>query len=144
MKNLETSANSNVCKIDFFGEDASFDHIGVAVVSLKGTRLDGLEGVEDPTQKVSVAFAEIHGLPVEFIEPRTDDAPVRKNLENGQALVHLCFNVPDINSALEKARKYRFHPITKPVPAPAFGGNNIIWLYHKVFGLFELVEVKGE
>lgn len=127
-----------------FGPGVRFHHVGVVVRSIQDS-LPGLEEVEDPVQKVAVGFVDVHGTLLEVIEPRGDDSPVRRSLDAGERLVHLCFEVDNLEEAMAEGRKNGFHPLRSPVPAPAFGGRRIAWVFHRVFGLVELVEggVKG-
>lgn len=127
---------------NFFGEDASFEHAGIAVRSISAAAGDA-EITEDPIQKVRVAFMNINGFTVELIEPAAERSPVTGILEKGQSLYHLCFRVPDMTKALETARKHGFHCIARPVPAKAFGGDRIAWVFSRTYGLFELVETSG-
>ena len=123
----------------FFGEHAEFEHAGVAVRSINDAA-KGVEKTEDPIQRVNVAFIYINNFKIELIEPITEKSPITKILDKGQSLYHLCFRVPDINKALESARKHGFHCIARPVPAKAFNDNKVAWVFSKVYGLFELIE----
>ncbi len=124
---------------NFFGEHAEFEHAGIAVRSISDTA-KGVEIIESPIQRVNVAFIYINNLKVELIEPLAEKSPITNILEKGQSLYHLCFRVPDINNALETARKHGFHCIARPVPAKAFNDNKVAWVFSKVYGLFELIE----
>lgn len=127
---------------NFFGEHARFEHAGIAVRSIADTA-EGLEITEDNVQKVKVAFMHINNFKVELIEPLSEKSPVTGILKKGQNFYHLCFSVPDIDMAIDAARKNGFHCIAKPVPAPAFNDNKIAWVYSRTYGLFELVEARG-
>lgn len=127
-------------ELNVFGEDAVFDHIGLALESIKDVFGDKLEIVSDDIQKVSVAFVKMAGITVELIEPLSENSPVNSSLKNDQRLVHLCFQVSDIGDAIKKGRKNGFHCIAKPVPAKAFKNKKIAWLYSKTYGLVELLE----
>ena len=126
---------------NFFGEHAEFEHAGIAVRSISDTA-EGVEITEDPIQRVNVAFIYINDLKVELIEPLAEKSPITNILKKGQSLYHLCFRVPDINNALETARKHGFHCIARPVPAKAFNEKKIAWVFSKTYGLFELVEAE--
>lgn len=128
--------------MNFFGDDAEFEHAGIAVRSIHDS-LKGAEKTEDPIQRVNVAFIYLNNMKIELIEPITEKSPVAKILDKGQSLYHLCFSVPDINKALETARKHGFHCIARPVPAKAFNDNKVAWVFSKVYGLFELIEAQG-
>ena len=125
----------------FFGDTAEIDHVGVAVRSIDDT-LENANKVTDPIQRVHVAFMKLHNVVIELVEPVDGDSPVTRYLDNGQTFYHLCYRVPDIESAIKAARKHGFYCIAKPVPAVAFENRKIAWLYSRTYGLFELVEDK--
>lgn len=126
---------------NFFGNNAKLDHIGIAVHSIKDELKNNKTKIyKDKIQKVSVVFININGVPIELIEPMTSDSPVTMNLRKKQPLVHLCFKVSNIDLAIKKSRSFGFHVISKPTPAIAFKNKIIIWLYHNIYGLIELVE----
>ncbi len=127
-------------ELNVFGEDAVFDHIGLALESIKDVFGDKLEIVSDDIQNVSVAFIKWGGIKVELIEPLNEDSPIIPSLKKGQRLVHLCFRVSDIDDAIKKGRKNGFHCIAKSVPAKAFKNKRITWLFSKTYGLIELLE----
>lgn len=125
--------------INFLPDDARLHHVGLACPSIDALLGEGRKTF-DPVQKVSVAFVELQGVPVELIEPGAPDSPVSAALAKGQKLVHLCYEVDDIPAAIETAKKQGFHLLGKPVPATAFENRPITWLVHKTFGLVELVQ----
>lgn len=133
------AADPRSLPVDLFGP-AEFLHIGLAVPSIREACAGGVEPVPEKGQRVCVAFVDLHGAPVELIEPLGDASPVAASLEKGQKLLHLCFRVPDLEKALARAKQNGFHAISKPAPAEVFGGKRILWLFSKTFGLFELVE----
>jgi methylmalonyl-CoA/ethylmalonyl-CoA epimerase len=126
-----------------FGDDAVFDHVGLAVPSIAATLGPGGEAdiFSDDIQKVSVAFIQMNGLSVELIEPLGEKTPVALSLKKGQQLVHLCFRVPDIEAAIQKGRENGFHCIARPVPAVAFNNRKIAWLFSRIYGLIEILEM---
>ena len=128
-------------KMNLLGEGAAFHHLGIAVEQIRDAEL---EKYADPIQKCTVAFADIHGLSIELIEPAAPDAPIVNQLKKKNVLVHVCYSVPDIMVAIEQARKNGFLLLAEPVPAVAFEGSLIAWLYHGQLGLFELVETSSD
>ena len=48
-------------ELNVFGEEAEFDHLGLALQSINDV-IDGLKSVKEDTQKVSVAFIKLVGL----------------------------------------------------------------------------------
>jgi len=129
-----------VLKLNIFGDGASFEHVGLAVSSIRYLVGDKEEIFREEAQKVSVAFVEVDGLRVELIEPLGEDSPVSSSLKKGRQLVHLCYRVPDIDAAIEKARANGFHCIARPMPSKTLDGSRITWLFSRSYGLVELVE----
>jgi len=128
-----------VKKTDLFGRDAEFEHIGIAVRSIKDFDPE-IEAVFDVVQGVRLGFADVNGLKVELIEPASDASPVKKTLEKGQTYYHVCFKVKDLEKAVSAGMSNSFHLIKPPVGAVAFGGKKIAWLFSKKLGLVELLE----
>jgi len=126
--------------LNFFGPETEFEHVGLVVKSIRDITGNKTEIFADDTQKVYVAFVDMHGMRVELIQPKGENSPVNMNLKKGQKLVHLCYRVPDIQEAIRIGRENGFHCIAKPVPAVAFGERSIAWLFSKTWGLVELVE----
>ncbi len=128
-------------------------HVGVAVPVLGPTSelLSSLFGYkvvsgpfDDPMQKVTVNFlAKSVNDPaeIELIAPLTDDSPIRSILAKDRgAAYHLCFETSDIDRALIHAQNNGCIVVSAPVPAVAFQGRRIAWIYTRSRQLFELVE----
>jgi methylmalonyl-CoA/ethylmalonyl-CoA epimerase len=128
-------------------------HVGVAVPSLDSTTelLSSLFGYkvvsgpfDDPIQKVTVNFlAKSVNDPaeIELIAPLTDDSPIRSIMAKDRgAAYHLCFQTSDIDRALIHAQNNGCIVVSAPVPAVAFQGRRIAWIYTRSRQLFELVE----
>jgi len=126
-------------KVDLFGEGVEFDHIGMSMKSIEHA-LGGIEQTVDPTQKVAVAFFDLHGAPIEAVQPQSDDSPVASSLNRGIKLLHLCFRVPNLDNAIRVARRNGLLLVASPTPATAFDGRRIAWLFSETMGLFELLE----
>jgi methylmalonyl-CoA/ethylmalonyl-CoA epimerase len=119
---------------------AVFDHVGIAVQSVREAAGPAVDMIQDPVQRVTVAFVDMHGLRVELIEPLGAQSPITAHLGTGQPLLHLCFRVPNLRQALAEGRAHGMHALTRPVPAPAFDGRCIAWVFSRQLGLIELVE----
>jgi methylmalonyl-CoA/ethylmalonyl-CoA epimerase len=130
-------------------------HVGVAVPSLGPTTelLSNLFGYkvvsgpfDDPTQKVTVNFlakSDEDVAEIELIAPISEDSPIRSMLaKDGGGTYHLCFETSDIDGALIHAKKNGCIVVSSPVPAVAFQGRRIAWIYTRSRQLFELVEAK--
>jgi methylmalonyl-CoA/ethylmalonyl-CoA epimerase len=125
--------------VDFFGSGATFHHVGLAVESIDAAQA-GLTKFHDPIQKVVVAFMEVHGAMIELIEPAGGGSPVSASLAKGIQLLHLCYEVPNLEQAIASAGKHGLRLIARPAPAVAFDQRRIAWLFHQRFGVFELLE----
>jgi methylmalonyl-CoA/ethylmalonyl-CoA epimerase len=131
-------------------------HVGVAVPELGPTAelLSNLFGYEvvsgpfdDPIQKVQVNFLAKSAADVaeiELIAPLTEDSPIRSMLrKDSGGAYHLCLETNDIEAAVTHAQKNGCVIVSKPMPAVAFGGRRIAWIYTRTRQLFELVEAKA-
>ncbi len=130
-------------------------HVGVAVPSLAPATetLSALFGYrvvsgpfDDPIQKVSVNFltkSDNDAAEIELIAPLSEDSPITSMLaKSGGGAYHLCFETSDIDQALVHAKKNGCMIVSPPVPAVAFGGRRIAWIYTRSRQLFELVEAE--
>lgn len=128
-------------------------HVGVAVPALGPTTelLSTLFGYrvvsgpfDDPIQKVAVNFlakSPEDPAEIELIAPNSADSPIRSMLaKDGGGAYHLCFETNDIDGALAHAKKSGCIIVSFPVPAVAFQGRRIAWIYTRSRQLFELVE----
>jgi methylmalonyl-CoA/ethylmalonyl-CoA epimerase len=136
-------------------EDLNFKlmHVGVAVSTLEPTTelLSALFGYkvvsgpfDDPIQKVTVNFLAKSAddvAEIELIAPLAQDSPIRSMLaKDGGGAYHLCFETSDIDAALAHAKNNGCIVVSPPVPAVAFQGRRIAWIYTRSRQLFELVE----
>ncbi|MBX9951407.1 MAG: VOC family protein [Candidatus Obscuribacterales bacterium] len=133
-------------------EDLKFNHLGVAVFDLDeaielyknllGYRI--IRGpIEDPLQKVSACFVGRNepGHPViELVAPTSKDSPIGAYLKRCIGAYHTCYEVPDLGQALQQSRALNCKLIGEPVPAVAFDGRKICWLYTPTHMLIELLE----
>jgi methylmalonyl-CoA/ethylmalonyl-CoA epimerase len=101
---------------------------------------------DDPIQKVKVSFLSQSGTDIaeiELITPLSEDSPVQSMLKKGSGgAYHLCFETSDIEAALEHAKNSGCVIVSPPVPAVAFQGRRIAWIYTPSRQLFEFVEAK--
>lgn len=123
----------------FFGKEARFHHIGLAVKSIREVSPSSEVFVEK-TQGVSLAFIVLNGIRIELLEPLGENSPIARSLRNGVKLLHLCYEVPDLEATLRLCRPAGFHLIRHPQPAPALDSRRAAWVFSKEYGLFELFE----
>jgi len=129
-------------------------HIGYLVKDLARYRENSLEGIleikdfspvyEDLIQKVKVQFAKLNDETyIELVEPLGDDSPLLNTLKTkGEGMYHLCYEVSDIEQTVKELQEKRCLLLQAPVPATAFEGRRISFLYTRDKDLIELVEKK--
>jgi methylmalonyl-CoA/ethylmalonyl-CoA epimerase len=127
-------------------------HVGFVVQSIEqiaeefsrslGAEWDG-EIIVDPIQGARVSFfrGPIPGdALVELVEPLDEGSPVSKFLKRGGGLHHLCYEVEELEAQLSYSRSTGSLVVRTPVPAAAFGGRRIAWVYTKAKLLLEYLE----
>ena len=103
------------------------------------------EIVEDPIQKVSLVLLsgdQIPGTSIELIQPLTGDSPVSNIIKRGMPLYHLCFEVEDVEKALEKTRERGSIIISRPTPAKLYNGRRIAFIYTPDHYVVEFLEAE--
>ena len=133
----------------------TYHHIGIAVFSIEETApfyiMQGYsksQTVYDPIQNVNICFLfylDNGGggqMPrIELIEPVDEKSPVYKILQkSGVTPYHICYEVENIQREIDRLKKEKFLPISKPVRAIAMNNKLICFLFNKNIGLIELVE----
>lgn len=95
----------------------------------------------DETQRVKVIFITTGSdISIELIEPLSDDSPVSNFLRQGGGLNHLCYEVNDMEGALQHARSQGAIIVRDPVPAVAFDGRLIAFVLPRTRILTEFLE----
>jgi methylmalonyl-CoA/ethylmalonyl-CoA epimerase len=132
-----------------------FHHVGIVVENIEQTALRyrelfGIEpvspAVADSTQRVIVQFlaSQADATSIELIEPLPGESPARRALEKGGGLNHLCFEVADLDEYMRHAQSKGVVCVCPPVPAVAFEGRRIAFLFYKGIGLIEFVEAAAK
>ena len=132
--------------------EGSFHHVGFVVASIPNS-VHGFismlqadwdeEVIHDPNQNVRVTFLKSRraGDPLwELVEPVDDKSPVHALAAKGGGLHHVCYVVDDLERALSDARSLGALIARQPVPAVAFGGRRIAWIYTRNRLLIEYLE----
>jgi methylmalonyl-CoA/ethylmalonyl-CoA epimerase len=121
----------------------SIEEIGEEFARSLGAAWDR-EIILDPLQGARVSFLQgpiTSDALVELIEPLDAASPVSKFLERGGGLHHLCYEVEDLEVQLQYSRSTGSLIVRTPVPAAAFGGRRIAWVYTKAKLLLEYLEI---
>jgi methylmalonyl-CoA/ethylmalonyl-CoA epimerase len=130
----------------------TFHHVGFVVASIQDSvqsfaaSLDATwdgEIIHDPNQLVRVTF--LHGKHaadplVELVEPAGEKSPVLSFLQRGGGLHHICHQVDNLEEQLRRSRAAGGLITRPPLPAVAFGGRRIAWVYTKNKLLIEYLE----
>lgn len=126
------------------------DHVGVAVTSLEealapyqdGLGLTVSEIEEVPSQQVRIAFLPVGDTRLELLEPTGKDSPIGRFLQRrGQGVHHLCFQVEDIEAALERFKAAGVELVDE-IPRAGAGGSRVAFVHPRGMAgvLIELVE----
>lgn len=130
--------------------DAKFHHIGYAVNDIEKARKEFTDSgyhvtdtVIEPVQRVYVAYAKKEGSPtIELLQPLDDKSPIVKVLsKNGSAPYHICYAVPDIESAIRELRGRKYLPLSKPIPGRGLDDALMVFMFNKEIGLIQLVQL---
>jgi methylmalonyl-CoA/ethylmalonyl-CoA epimerase len=129
-------------------------HVGFVVASIANVAPDFAQSIDgswdgaiihDPNQQVRVSFLQGKSPTdslVELVEPHGEQSPVMPFLKKGGGLHHLCYETEDLEKQLETARASGSLITRMPLPAVAFGGRRIAWVYTKNKLLIEYLERK--
>lgn len=139
-------------RVNSVATTTTLHHVGYAVGSISamadafakslGAAWDG-NIVHDPLQEACVAFFHVGGQHVpaiELIQPAGDGSPLHKFVAKGGGLHHLCYEVDSLDGQLAESRAARCLIVKQPLPAVAFGGRRIAWVYTPQKLLVEYLE----
>ena len=97
--------------------------------------------VRDEYRGIDIAFLEKDGYRVELVSPFTEESVVydlRKKM--GNSPYHICYEVENLESAIEDLQEQRFVVTQEPHEAVAIDGKRVCFLIHGQMGIIELVE----
>lgn len=98
--------------------------------------------VIDTLQDVKAIFAKTSkGLLLEFLEPISDESPIKNSIKKNQNLIHhLAYRTDDIERSTKIIRNLRGMPISKMKPGIAFDNSSIQFFLLPSGWLIELIE----
>ncbi len=132
--------------------EGSFHHVGFVVASIQNTVQSFADILQadwdthifhDPNQGVRVTFLKSRkeGDPLwELVEPADENSPVQSFAAKGGGMHHVCYVVENLDEALARVRSLGALITRQPMPAVAFGGRRIAWIYTKNRLLIEYLE----
>ena len=98
--------------------------------------------ITDEIQTARVQFFLLPGASqwLELITPHGPRSKLSNALRKGTTLHHLCYEVADLDGAVQRLRDRGLLLVGAPAPAVAFGGRRIAWLMDPAAPLVELVQ----
>jgi len=128
-----------------------FHHVGVAVRNIQEAIANYqnlfdyklISGpFDDPIQNVSVCFLSRGegDTTIELVAPLGPNSPIDRTLKKGGGTYHVCYQVQDMNAAMEHLTERGSLLLSGPVPAVAFELREIAWLMTETELLVELVQ----
>lgn len=130
---------------------SKLDHIGYAVKDIKATAQIYINGgwslsevCEEKVQKANIAFLTKDGFPtIELVAPLEGKSPVDTFLQKvGVTPYHICYEVNDIEEAVDDLYEEGFNPLFMPIESAAMGNRKICYLFNAKTGYIELVSSK--
>jgi len=129
----------------------SINHIGYAVKDIETTASLYVKAgwtlsqiFDEKIQHTKIAFLTKQGMiAIELVSPNDGPSPVDNFLVNaGVSTYHVCYDVDDIDQAVEDLYDENFKPLFMPVESVAMDGHRICYLHHMDVGLIEIVSTK--
>ena len=137
--------------MDKIDEIIAVDHIGYAVHDMTSAKeyfkalgySFGDENV-DKLRNVNVCVGKMGGCKVEILAPLCGvKSPIDGTLKKmGSTPYHICYQVKDMDSALEKMQSVGYTMMGYPAPSEPLGGD-VCFLYSPEIGIVELIDYKG-
>jgi methylmalonyl-CoA/ethylmalonyl-CoA epimerase len=97
----------------------------------------------DPLQGARVIFlsrGQTGEAAIELVEPTSESSPVARFMKRGGGMHHVCYVTKHLDAELTRVRALGGLVIHSPVPAVAFQGRRIAWIYTPERLLVELLE----
>lgn len=98
--------------------------------------------VHDLLQRVHILLlSNGNGPGVELIKAAAEDSPVAAFVRRGGGINHVCYEVPDLEAAVDQAMQAGALCVAPPMPAIAFDGRRVSFVFFSSLGLVEMLEV---
>lgn len=124
------------------------NHIGYITDQIEGTRNRFLslgytagKTINFEAHKCRICFLHKDDeTAIELVEPYEENKSLRRLLKNGVTPYHVCCEVENIAESIKELEQNGFVSLSSPLPAPAFEGRKICYLWNREVGYMELVE----
>ena len=132
-------------------QNARLHHVGYVVANIE-KEIQGFRAsleaswdgkiFHDPLQKARVTFlcTRPSDAQIELVEPAGESSPLIRFVKKGGGLHHLCYEVPDLEAALQQAVSRKAFIVREPQVAVAFDGRRIAWVMTSQRLLMEFLE----
>jgi methylmalonyl-CoA/ethylmalonyl-CoA epimerase len=129
-----------------------FDHVGVAVPGIEAAlefyamalgyhvRSGPFDDEEQQARVVFIAGGPAEPFVIKLIAPLHERSHVYRLLQRGVGAYHLCYETVDIHQSTETLTALGCLIVKRPMPATAYAGRKITWLYTPAKQLLELVQ----
>jgi methylmalonyl-CoA/ethylmalonyl-CoA epimerase len=121
---------------------ASINQVGTHFANSVGAQWNG-EIIHDPLQGARVTFMRFAGPEtpaLELVEPDSEGSPLHNFVRRGGGLHHVCYEVDSLSAQLQQSRSAGCTVVRKPLPAVAFEGRLIAWVFTREKLLMEYLE----
>lgn len=99
--------------------------------------------IRDEHRKIEICFMMQEGYTIELVRPIDETSVVYHTYKKTkEGPYHICYEVENIEEAMAVLKKKGYIAVQPVEAAVAFGGNVVVFMYHKYMGLIELVEMK--
>jgi methylmalonyl-CoA/ethylmalonyl-CoA epimerase len=123
---------------NYLGENFKLNHIGIFAPNLLEI-VNKEQILIDQGQGVYIHFQYLGNIKIELLQPIDEKSFISDAKNYNSKLLHICYEVDNLERELQNIRNLGFHLLRKPVEAVAFPGRKIAWVYSATFGLIELL-----
>lgn len=103
------------------------------------------EPIRDDIRKVEICFLCKDGYRIELITPSAEDSVVSGLIKKiGNSPYHICYSSNAFDNDIDYLKKNGYIMIDQPTPAPALGGQKVVFFIHMYAGMIELLDGNGE